>query len=199
LHIASAASQRSVQLRLYDDRGHIDENAARQLDALLADARDPDRVQIIELARRTLQLMYRAAYHFRVDHVEVVSAYRAPGRRREGPHGVGRAIDFKLKGVKAAALAAYLRKLPRVGVGVYTHRKTQYVHLDVRESSYHWLDASPPGRSWRAQRLRDRSIAARDARYTPESDWPEGAEPPTDAISSSRPAAESSGGSSDHG
>lgn len=198
LEIATAANQRSLSLRLYDARGYVDESAARQLDALLADSRDPDHVRTIELARRTLQLLYRAAYHFRVARVEVVSAYRAPGRRREGPHGSGRAIDFKLPGVKAATLAAYLRKQPRVGVGVYTHRKTQYVHLDVRETSYHWLDASPPGRSWRAQRLRDSSSGARDARYTPGGDWPEGAQPPADAISRSLTPVERSG-DNDHG
>ena len=31
-----------------------------------------------------------------------------------------------------------------MGVGVYTNPLTQYVHLDVRERSYHWIDASPP-------------------------------------------------------
>lgn len=199
LHVSSANAQRAVALRLYDDRGYIDESSARALDALLADCRDPEHVQSIALDRRTLQLVYRAAYHFHVDQVEVVSAYRAPGRRREGPHGSGRAIDFKLKGVKATALAQYLRSLPRVGVGVYTHRKTQYVHLDVREHSYHWLDASPPGRTWREQRLPDSSIVVRDTRYTPESDWPEGSRPPAAAISRTNPAPLGTEGRDDHG
>ncbi|HWA75152.1 MAG TPA: DUF882 domain-containing protein [Polyangiaceae bacterium] len=192
-------ARQAVNLRLYDDHGFVDENSARELDSLLADHRDPDHVQSIALDRRTLQLVYRAAYHFRVDQVEVVSAYRAPGRRREGPHGRGRAIDFKLKGVTAAALAAYLRTLPRVGVGVYTHRRTQYVHLDVREQSYHWLDASPPGRTWRELRLPDSKRATRDARYTPESDWPEGSRPPRTAIWRSEPAPHSDEGSDEHG
>jgi uncharacterized protein YcbK (DUF882 family) len=198
LHISSPNAHDSLALRLYDDQGRIDEKGAQKLDALLADCRDPEHVQSIALERRTLQLLYRAAYHFHAAEVEVVSAYRAPGRRREGPHGAGRAIDFKLKGVKAAALAAYLRTLPKVGVGVYTHRKTQYVHLDVREHSYHWLDASPPGRTWREQRLPDSSIVVRDTRYTRESDWPEGARPEKSAISSAH-AAPGPGEGNDHG
>ncbi len=72
----------------------------------------------------------------------------------------------------AAALAAYLRTGARVGVGVYTHPRTQFVHLDVREASYHWTDASPPGVSWRETRLGDRSAPARDAAYRPERDLP---------------------------
>jgi uncharacterized protein YcbK (DUF882 family) len=200
LRISSPNAHAALTLRLYDDQGRIDEANARKLDTLLADCRDPEHVQERTLERRTLQLLYRAAYHFRATEVEVVSAYRAPGRRREGPHGTGRAIDFKLKGVKAATLAAYLRTLPKVGVGVYTHRKTQYVHLDVRERSYHWLDASPPGRTWRERRLPDSSIVARDTRYTPESDWPEGARPSQDAISSSHSdSTAGSGEDTDHG
>lgn len=103
-----------------------------------------------------------------------MSAYRKPGRRREGLHATGKAIDFKLPGVAPAALAAYLRTLARVGVGVYTHPKTSYVHLDDREHSFYWLDASPPGRSWRERSIADPSLAKRDAAYRRADDWPEG-------------------------
>jgi hypothetical protein len=105
--------------------------------------------------------------------VEVVSAYRMPGRRREGPHGNGSAIDFRLQNVKAALLASYLRDIPRTGVGVYTHPKTQYVHLDSREQSFHWLDASPPRRRWRERSIGGKDLIARDAHYTPAVDLPE--------------------------
>jgi uncharacterized protein YcbK (DUF882 family) len=116
--------------------------------------------------------LFKAAYHFRHYEVEVVSAYRKPGRRREGPHGLGAAIDFRLRGVSATELARYLRELPRTGVGVYTHPKTQYVHLDSREHSFHWLDASPPRRHWRERSLGGRGLDARDAAYVPETDLP---------------------------
>ena len=125
-----------------------------------------------------LQLVYRAAYHFNDEQVEVVSAYRRPGRQREGPHALGTAVDFELPGITAAALASYLRTLPRVGIGIYTHPRTQYVHLDVREQSYHSIDASPPNRTWRERPIRARNLAALDATYTLKSDWPEGMSPP---------------------
>src|SRR4051794_23629706 len=149
LRFSNQSSGESANIRLYDDAGHVDEGEASRLDALLSDTRDPKNCATITLDRRTLQLAVRAALHFHVEEVLVVSAYRKPGRRREGPHASGKAIDFKLPGVPARTLASYLRTLPRVGVGVYTHPKTLFVHLDDRERSFYWLDASPPGRTWR--------------------------------------------------
>lgn len=180
LSVLNINSGQAAEIKLYDSSGHLDESAADKLDALLCDARDPEHHETAPIDRRLLQLMYRSAYHFRAREVVVISAYRKPGRHREGLHAIGRAIDFRLRKVPAAALAAYLRTLPRVGVGVYTHPRTQFVHLDVREQSYHWLDGSPPGRSWREQSIGDRSIPRRDLRYRPADDWPEGTEPPND-------------------
>jgi uncharacterized protein YcbK (DUF882 family) len=178
LKITNANSHETRSIRLYDASGRVDEAAAKELDRLLCDARDKDHVETSTIDRRTLQLFFRAAYHFNALEAEVISAYRKPGRHREGLHAQGRAIDFKLAGVKAAELASYLRKQPRVGVGVYTHPKTQYVHLDVRELSFHWLDGSPPRRRWREQSL-GRIPAEHDAAYTRDSDWPEGTTPPS--------------------
>jgi len=70
-------------------------------------------------------------------------------------------------------LAAYLRKSPRVGVGLYTHPGTHFVHLDVRERSYHWLDPSPPGVSGPLRPLGGAELAGRDASYSSHDDLPE--------------------------
>lgn len=172
LRIENRTSRELVELKLYDASGNIDELAAARLDQLLCDARDPKHHETARMERRTLQLLFKAAYHFESYEVEVVSAYRKPGRRREGPHGTGAAVDFRLRGVKAAELAAFLREQPRTGVGVYTHPKTQYVHLDVREHSFHWLDASPPRRHWREKSIGARDLPARDRSYTPDLDLP---------------------------
>ncbi len=174
--VISADGRRQADLRLYTADGRVDEACAQRLDEICADARDPDHPLVAPIDRRTLQLVFRAAYHFGSKQIEVVSGYRKPGRRREGLHADGRAVDFRLDGVKAAELAAYLRKQSRVGVGVYTHPRTQYVHVDVRESSYHWIDASPPRKRWREQSL-GRIAPAHDAAYRPRDDWPEGLTP----------------------
>jgi uncharacterized protein YcbK (DUF882 family) len=182
LRFTNESDSRSLSVRLYDDSGYIDELEATRLDVLLCDARDPKAPAALALDRRTLQLAVRAALHFRVLEVRVVSAYRKPGRRREGLHATGKAIDFKLPGVSARVLAAYLRTLPRVGVGIYTHPRTSYVHLDDREHSFYWLDASPPGRTWREMSLGGGvSLIERDEAYARADDWPEGTSPPLDA------------------
>ena len=172
LHIENQQSRETLDVRLYDASGAIDESAARALDQLLCDARKPKEHETTLMARRTLQLLFKVAYHFHSYEVEVVSAYRKPGRRREGPHGTGTAIDFRLTGVKAAELAAYLRQIPRTGVGVYTNPKTQYVHLDTREHSFHWLDASPPRRHWRERSIGSASLPQLDQSYSPNMDLP---------------------------
>jgi uncharacterized protein YcbK (DUF882 family) len=183
LRFSNENDDQSLSVRLYDDSGHIDELEATRLDVLLCDTRDPKAPAALALDRRTLQLAVRAALHFRALEVRVVSAYRKPGRRREGLHATGKAIDFRLPGVSARVLAAYLRTLPRVGVGIYTHPKTSYVHLDDREHSFHWLDASPPGRTWREISLGGgTSLIKRDEAYARADDWPEGTSPPLDAI-----------------
>ncbi len=173
LRIENQTTREARELTLYDARGQVDEAAAQQLDELLCDARSPKHHAATRIDRRTLQLIFKAAYHFQSYEVEVVSAYRKPGRRREGPHGTGAAVDFRLRNVKAQALASYLREIPRTGVGVYTHPKTQYVHLDSREHSFHWLDASPPRRRWREKSIGAASLPQLDQRYTPACDLPE--------------------------
>lgn len=159
---------------LFGDDGAIDERAATKLDHLLADKRRRGGdVRERPLDRRLLSLVARAAHHFDASVVEVVSAYRAPLRFREGLHAEGRAMDFRLRDVGAKELAAYLRKQPRAGVGHYVHPRTRYVHLDVRDVSFHWVDGTAPGRGSGTWRLPTLDLAAQDAAWTPEDDLPE--------------------------
>jgi uncharacterized protein YcbK (DUF882 family) len=177
LRISYVNTGEATTIRLYDASGNIDKAAAEALDQLLCDVRDPARPRTTTLDRRTLQLLFRAAYHFRSREVIVISGFRKPGRQKEGRHGEGRAVDFRLPKVRASTLAAYLRTLPRVGVGLYTHRATQFVHLDSRDKSYHWLDPSPPGVTMPSRPLVTASLGARDASYAPTDDLPEAGVP----------------------
>lgn len=157
-----------ANIRLYADDGSIDSAAARAFMKVAASVKDADE----PLPARLVQLVFRASYHFGARPVLIISATR---KGSHGKHGTGEAIDFQLEGVRAGTLAAWLRALPRAGVGIYTHPKTQYVHLDVREHSYHWLDGSPPGVTWREKLLPDPKQAARDASYDARGDLPEAA------------------------
>lgn len=172
LRLCHVNTRECLTARLYDAAGRVDVVTARKLDELVGDFRD-ETLEVKTMDRRLFQLVFKAAYHFQVDAVDVVSGYRKARRQREGPHGAGTAMDFKLPSIPAAKLASYLRKSPRVGIGVYTHPRTQYVHLDVRAQSYHWIDASPPHRTWRERSLRSSGLQKLDAAYTPRSDWPE--------------------------
>jgi uncharacterized protein YcbK (DUF882 family) len=155
-------------IRLYGGDGAVDDDARAAFEQVAASPMDAAATRVRPLAVRLEQLVVKAAYHFQRARVLVVSGFRA----NAGRHGTGDALDFKLEGISASRLAAYLRAFPRAGVGVYTHPRTQFVHLDVRESSYHWLDASPPGVKWREAMLRDPSAEKRDAAWTPDMDEP---------------------------
>ncbi len=166
IRVTNRNTNASAKVRLYDEAGAVDASATREFMKVAASEQGKDE----RLPQRLVQLAVRASYHFGGAAIEIVSATRAGAK---GKHGTGEALDFALEGVRANVLAAYLFGLPRVGVGIYTHPKTQYVHLDVREISAHWLDASPPRVSWREKLLRDPKGAARDAAYVPASDLPE--------------------------
>ena len=169
LHVKYVNTENAeADLRLYANDGSVDRIALEQFDELVA--KDGHRHTIDP---RSVQLMVKAAYHFGVKEVVVISAYRPRTRHDHGPHTTGSAIDFQLPGVAARTLAAYLRKEPKAGVGIYTNPRTQFVHLDSREQSYHWLDASPPGIVWREKMLPDPNREVRDAAYVPKNDLPE--------------------------
>jgi uncharacterized protein YcbK (DUF882 family) len=155
-----------ARVRLYRPDGQVDLDAARLFMTTVSEleGKEPPEVNL-----RTIQLVMKAAYHFKAKWIDVVSAYRAGG----GPHGAGAAVDFRLPGTSAAALASFLRAAPRAGVGVYTNPSTQYVHVDARDQSYHWLDASPPGRRWHEAALGIAKRQERDAAWSPSADLPD--------------------------
>lgn len=168
LQIECANTGAKASLVLYEPDGTVDPIAIDVFSLIAADANGAYPFQ-----PRLVQLVVKAAHHFDVNSLVVVSGYRKP--RRKGlidHHAKGEAVDFRLPGVEYRKLAAYLRTLPRVGVGVYTDPRTHYVHLDVRDASFHWLDASPPGVTWREKALPDPKQAVRDAEYSAESDLP---------------------------
>lgn len=161
--IQCANTTHEKDVRLYRTDGVLDDTA---LDAFMEAVAENDDVRTINA--RTVQLAFKAAYHFKSKKMIVVSSWR----RGHGPHATGDALDFRLEGVGAPRLASYLRAQPRAGVGIYTHPMTQYVHLDARDQSFHWLDASPPGKTWREAQIGDKNRDVRDAAWTEDMDLP---------------------------
>lgn len=105
---------------------------------------------------RLLDLAYRAMIHFNAPHVVLVSGFRRT--RVTSRHSHGRAIDMELPDVNVRELARFLEQSGFVGVGIYP--RSGFVHLDVRGSSYFWVDNSGSGRRGRA-RPRNMDDAAR--------------------------------------
>jgi hypothetical protein len=163
IDVSSMHGATRMKWRLYGADGDVDEEERAQFEQFVAGDGEPH-----ALERRLEQLVVKAAYHFHDGAIVVVSGWRA----HSGRHTACQALDFKLAGVRAATLASYLRSLPRVGVGIYTHPRTQFVHLDVRDVSYHWIDASPPGISWKERQIRDPGQMKRDLGWSPEGDLP---------------------------
>jgi hypothetical protein len=167
LNVECANTGAKAAIRLYDADGSVDAGAVGAFSRVAADSNGE-----FPLRDRLVQLAVKTAHHFGSSSLVVVSGYRKPRTRSGDHHSKGEALDFRLPGVDYRQLAAYLRSLPRVGVGVYTDPRTHYVHLDVRDRSFHWLDASPPGVTWREAALPDSKQSARDASYTAEGDLP---------------------------
>jgi uncharacterized protein YcbK (DUF882 family) len=168
LRIECANTGAKAVVQLYGADGSVDPEAIDTFSRIAADSNGP-----FPLSDRLVQLAVKASHYFGVSSLSVVSAYRKPrARGSKDHHSKGEALDFRLPGIDYRQLAAYLRSLPKVGVGVYTNPRTHFVHLDVRDESFHWLDASPPGVVWREAALPDKKRVARDAAYSVESDLP---------------------------
>jgi uncharacterized protein YcbK (DUF882 family) len=163
IDVKNVVTRETTRLRLYAPTGAVDDGARDEFERVAATDNEKH-----VLSERLEQLVFKAAYHFGGVRVAIVSGWR----QHAGRHTSGEALDFKLDGVYAGRLAAYLRGLPRVGVGIYTNPRTQFVHLDVRDQSYHWIDASPPGVKWHERQLHDAHADKRDAAWTPQGDLP---------------------------
>lgn len=169
-------TRETVRARLYRADGTVDTTVVERLARLLRDVPTGETSPVVV---RTLQLLVKIATHFDAREVEVVSAYRtgrsSSGRRvrREGYHGVGSAIDFRIPGVEPALVAAYARTFSHVGVGLYP--RLGFVHVDSREQSFFWEN-----RAGRSHHGWDRPLA-RDGVVERERSWSTDADLPWDA------------------
>jgi uncharacterized protein YcbK (DUF882 family) len=137
-----------IELRAASERGGF---AASDLDRAAMSLREPWTGNAHPVEPRLLDLVYQVQRHFNACEIRVVSGYRTPRGRSGSNHGKGRAMDFIVPGAPDDDVARYARTLGFVGVGIYP--VSGFIHLDVRDRSYFWSDASAPGR-----RNRERGI-----------------------------------------
>lgn len=68
--------------------------------------------------------------------VEVASGFR-PNGRRGSMHRHCMAADIRIEGVEPMALATYAKTVPNIN-GVGTYRRTDLIHVDVRQEQFAW-------------------------------------------------------------
>ncbi len=136
-----------VELRALGERGGF---ASADLDRAARLLREPGSGSEHPVEPRTLDLVYRIQTHFHAQEIRVISGYRVP-RQGHSNHGKGRAIDLVVPGTSDEDVAKFARDQGFTGVGVYP--VSGFVHVDVRERSYFWVDVSGPGK-----RNRERGI-----------------------------------------
>src|SRR5258708_20103469 len=71
-------------------------------------------------------------------------------------------MGLVVRGARDDEVARYARSLGFVGVGLYP--RSGFVHLDVREHSYFWVDGSAPGQRGRVVQVYAKAAALADAR-----------------------------------
>jgi hypothetical protein len=94
---------------------------------------------------RLVDRLRRVVDHFAKDgettRVDLVSGFRPRGSGSF--HSAGRALDFRIEGVKNEAVVAFCKTLPDTGCGYYPNNV--FVHMDVRDHGtghVAWVDTS---------------------------------------------------------
>lgn len=109
---------------------------------------------------RLLDVAYALQRHFGAGEVKFLSGYRTP-KRLGSNHGYGRAIDLVIPGATDEEVAAFVRARGFTGVGIYP--TSGFVHVDVRDRSFFWVDRSGPGKPNKTVGMMHGEAAASDA------------------------------------
>ena len=147
--------------------------SATDLDRAAHLLREPSSGNEHPIEPRLLDAIYRIQTHFAAQEIRIISGYRTPAVLGRGSnHGRGRAIDIIVPGAADQDVAKLARDMGFMGVGVYP--TSGFVHVDVRDRSYFWVDSSGPGRRNRERGIlgdvaarADREATARGERGVP--------------------------------
>ncbi len=131
-----------LTLRLFNKKGRINQQSRLELSKLARDRKGKKRYRLLH--PRLIQLIQKTADHYPGQTIEIVSGYRAPqSKKSRSKHGLGHALDFRVADVPNKELYEFLKTLPKTGTGYYPN--STFVHLDVRDKSYTWIDVSRSG------------------------------------------------------
>lgn len=133
-------TQERVELSAEKDSGAF---SAHELDRAAHLLREPSSGNEHPIEPRVLDAVYRIQVHFDAQEIRIISGYRTPHGGASN-HGKGRAIDVVVPGATDDDVAKFAREMGFMGVGIYP--QSGFVHVDVRERSYFWVDSSGPGK-----------------------------------------------------
>lgn len=128
-------------VRVRDARGHVPARALAAFERLMRQGNATHPVD-----PRLVALVGVVSGHFGGRTIDVVSGYRAYTPTQYTPHSnhnLGRALDFRIPGVKSEDIRDFCRTLRSAGCGYYPN--SSFIHLDVRDSKAYWVDISRPG------------------------------------------------------
>ncbi|MFO8074470.1 MAG: LysM peptidoglycan-binding domain-containing protein [Polyangia bacterium] len=143
-------------MTVFDRRGRVRRYARRTISRLARSKRG--RVRLLH--PRLIRLLGKVAQSFPGHEIEIVSGYRPPRRSHRSQHTKGRAIDFRVRGVSNSTLFRLIRGFSKVGAGYYPN--STFVHLDVRERKYLWIDVSGPGEPARYAEVDESALEAEE-------------------------------------
>jgi uncharacterized protein YcbK (DUF882 family) len=130
-----------VELTPRDERGGF---SAEDLDRAAHVMREPSSGNEHPIDPRLLDVIYRLEARFHAHEIRIISGYRTPRGGATSNHGKGRAMDLVVPGASDEDVAKFAREQGFAGVGIYP--VSGFVHVDVRERSYFWVDTSGPGK-----------------------------------------------------
>jgi uncharacterized protein YcbK (DUF882 family) len=135
-------------VRMKDRRGKIPPPALKSFERMM---RSGNAMHPVD--PRLVALVGIVSSHFGGKTIEVVSGFRPYSPTQYTPHSnhnYGKALDFRIQGVKNEELRDFCRTLRNAGVGYYP--SSTFVHLDVRDAKAYWVDYSKPGEAPRYDR-----------------------------------------------
>ncbi|MBX3188481.1 MAG: YcbK family protein [Labilithrix sp.] len=160
-----------VELSAHADRGGF---SAHDADRAAHVMRDSSTGNEHPIDPRLLDMIYRLQTHFHAHEIRIISGYRTPRQKgvRTSNHGKGRAMDLVVPGASDEDVARFAREQGFAGVGIYP--VSGFVHVDVRERSYFWVDTSGPGKRSRIRGILADLAQKSDAQALARGDRPVG-------------------------
>jgi uncharacterized protein YcbK (DUF882 family) len=139
--VHAVRSGEEFRIRVKDAHGHIPPSALKAFERMM---RQGNATHPID--PRLVALVGIVSSHFGGKPIDIVSGYRAyvPTQyAAHSNHNLGKALDFRIRGVSNEALRDFCRTLRSAGCGYYPN--SSFVHLDVRDTKAFWIDYSRPG------------------------------------------------------